>query len=127
MRPGRMLKRSAAMALVMVILGGCASATPAPLDSIAPLVGKWSGTVDQGGGLQFFYLTIHADATFVATWGISWSYGAITFENGRASFQMSPPLREGTLRYYPGEGGGKPQLFMDALFASFHAVVTKGL
>jgi hypothetical protein len=125
MPAGRMLKRSAVMGLVLMMLGGCASATPAPVDSIAPLVGKWSGTVDQGGGLQFFYLTVHADGSFVATWGLNWSWGTITLENGRASFQMTPPLREGTLRYYPDEG--KPQLFMDALFANFHAVVTKGL
>ena len=122
MKTGSRSRRSAAMALALMILAGCASATPTPINNIEPLVGKWSGTLDQGAGPQFFYLTINPDATFVATWGINWNNGTITFERGQAMYQMSPPPREGAFRYYPG---GKPSLFMDDTFASFHAVVNK--
>ena len=111
------------MALAVLCLVGCASATPTPLNSIEPLVGKWSGTLDQGGGLQLFYLTINPDATLVATWGLNWNNGSITIEKGVASYQMSPPPREGTFRYYPG---GRPSLFMDDTFFGFHAVMNKG-
>src|SRR5262249_26492593 len=48
------LRSAATMALAVLILVGCASATPTPVNSIEPLVGKWSGTLDQGGGLQLF-------------------------------------------------------------------------
>jgi hypothetical protein len=123
MRPGRMRARSAVMGLMLMVLVGCASAPPTPVNSIDPLVGKWSGTLDQGFGPQPFYLTINADSTFVATWGINWNNGTITFEKGQASYQMSPPPRQGTFRYYPSQG--KPQLFMDDLFANFHVAVTK--
>ncbi len=68
------------MALAVLILVGCASATPTPINSIEPLVGQWSGTLDQGGGLQLFYLTINPDATLVATWGLNWNNGTITIE-----------------------------------------------
>ncbi len=118
-----MLRRYVAMGLILMVLVGCASVTPTPVNNIDPLVGKWSGTLDQGLGPQPFYLTINADATLVATWGINWNNGTITFEKGQASYQMSPPPRGGTFRYYPGQG--KPTLFMDDLFANFHVVVTK--
>ena len=117
------LRSAATTALAVLILVGCASATPTPINSIEPLVGKWSGTLDQGGGLQLFYLTINPDATLVATWGLNWNNGTITIEKGVASYQMSPPPREGTFRYYPG---GRPSLFMDDTFFSFHAVMNKG-
>ena len=123
MQPGSMPRRSAAIAVALMILAGCASATPTPVNSIDPLVGKWSGTLDQGFGPQPFYLTINPDATLVVTWRISWNYGTITIEKGVASYQMSPPPREGTFRYYPING--KPTLFMTDTFFSFQAVVTK--
>jgi hypothetical protein len=122
MRPESMLRRFALMALALMIVAGCASATPTPVATIDTLVGKWSGTLEQGLGPQPFYLTITPDARLVATWGINWNNGTITFDKGVASYQMSPPPREGTFRYYPAP---KPTLFMDDTFANFHAVVTK--
>ena len=118
-----MLSRPALLTLTLIVLVGCASATPTPLSSIEPLVGTWTGPLDQGGGPVPFYLTINPDGTFVATWGVNWNNGTITVEKGAASYQMSPPPRGGTFRYYPSNG--KPELFMDDTFLSFHAVVTK--
>lgn len=108
----------------MLLLTGCASSPPTPVTSIVPLVGKWAGTVDVGKGpIQFFYLTINADQTLVAAWGTNWSWGSITVANGQATYQMRPPPLEGRMRFYPGDGA--PTLYMDDLWASFHAVVTK--
>ena len=122
MQPGSMPRRSAAIAVALMILAGCASATPTPVNTLDPLVGKWSGTLDQGAGPVPFYLTINPDATLVATWGINWNNGTITIAKGVASYQMSPPPREGTFRYYPT---GNPSLYMDDTFANFHAAMTK--
>ena len=124
MKPRRSLSRSGAVAISVMLLTGCASAPPTPISSIGPLVGKWAGTVAVGGGsLQFFYLTINADQTLVATWGVNWSWGTITVANLQATYQMTPPPLEGTVRFY--QGNGKPTLYMTDLWASFYAVVTK--
>ncbi len=126
MKPGRSLSRSVAVAVVLMLLTGCASSPPTPVTSIGPLVGKWAGTVvTERGFQQFFYLTINADQTLVATWGIYWSWGRIELANGQATYRMTPPPLEGTLRFY--QDNGKPTLYMDDLWATFHAVVTKQL
>ena len=120
------LSRFTILALSLIVLAGCASAsaTPTPVASIEPLVGKWQGTLDQGfGAIQPFYLTINPDGTLVATWGINWNNGTITVDKGVASYQMSPPPREGTFRYYAT--GGTPNLFMDDTFANFHATMSR--
>ena len=125
MHPDGTLGRYVALALALTILAGCvsASARPTPVNMLEPLVGKWSGTLDQGGGpIQPFYLTINPDATIVATWGINWNNGNITIDKGVASYQMSPPPREGTFRYYPGSN---PSLYMDDNFLNFHATMNK--
>ena len=75
------------------------------------------------GTQEFFYLTINADQTLVAEWGINWSWGRVTLANGQATYQMNPPPLEGTLRFY--QGNGKPTLYMNDLWANFYAVVTK--
>ncbi len=107
-----------------MLLTGCASSPATPVTSIEPLVGKWAGTVDHGSGsLQFFYLTVRADRTIVATWGINWSWGTITVANGQATYQMTPPPLEGTMQLY--QGNGKPTLYMKDLWLNFYAVVTK--
>ena len=122
--PRRSLSGSAAVAVLLVLFTGCASSPPTPVTSISPLVGKWAGTVTgERGGQQFFYLTINADQTLVATWGINWSWGRVTVANGQATYQMAPPPLEGTLRFY--QGNGRPTLYMDDLWANFYAVVTK--
>jgi hypothetical protein len=121
---GHPVSRFAAVGIFLLLLAGCASSPPTAVNSIEPLVGTWAGTVAPGGGsLQPFYLTVNADRTLVATWGINWSTGAITVANGQATYQMTPPPLEGTIRFYQGDG--KPTLYMNDTFASFYAVVTK--
>ena len=122
---GHLLRRRLAVAVSLVLLTGCAtaSAPPTPITSITPLVGKWSGTVDQGGRPEFFYLTINPDQTFVASWGINWCNGRITIANGMATYQMTPPPLEGTMVLY-GDGG-KPSLQMQDTWQSFRAIVTQ--
>jgi hypothetical protein len=117
MKHARSLGRS--MALAVTLLAGCASVPP--VTSIEPLVGKWAGILDRGGPLTPFYLTVNPDQTIVATWALTWANGRITIADGRATYQMTPPILEGTIRYYPGPG--KPTIVMDDLFESFHAVV----
>ncbi len=106
-----------------MLLAGCASSPARTLTGIEPLVGTWAGTVDLGGRLQLFYATINADQALVAAWGLNWSWGRIMIANGQATYQMTPPPLEGTMRLYQEDG--KPTLHMDDLFASFHAVVTR--
>jgi hypothetical protein len=116
-------RRAVLAAVALILFGGCASAPPTPVNDIEPLVGKWSGVVDVGGRLFPFYLTIYADHTIEATWGLVWNWGSIAIANKQASYQMSPPLREGTVRLYHDDG--KPTLVMNDLWLSFQAVVTK--
>jgi hypothetical protein len=120
-----LLRRRMAVAISLVLLTGCAmaSAPLTPITSITPLVGKWSGTVDQGGQREFFYLTINADQTFVASWGINWCNGRITIANGRARYQMTPPPLEGTMTLF--EGGARPSLQMQDTWEPFRANVAK--
>ncbi len=67
MTTGRSGGRSAALAVIIGLVAGCASATPTKVTSIDPLVGKWAGTVEsERGSQQFFYLTINADHTLVS-------------------------------------------------------------
>jgi hypothetical protein len=120
MRQARSLGRYALVPLALTLLAGCAS-VPA-VTSIEPLVGHWAGTLDLGGPLIPFYLTVKPDQTIVATWALNWANGRITIANGRATYQMTPPPQEGTIRFY--QGNGKPTIYMDDLFLSFHAVVT---
>jgi len=122
---GHVLRRHLAAAVSLVALAGCAtaSAPPTPITSITQLVGKWSGTVDQGGPREFFYLTINPDHTFVASWGINWCNGRITIANGTATYQMTPPPLEGTMTL--SEGGGRPSLQMRDTWQPFRANVTR--
>jgi len=123
-RSERSLSRSAVVAISLMLLTGCASSPPTPVASIGPLVGKWAGTVTaEKGSQEFFNLTINADQTLVASWGLNWTWGRITVANGQASYQMTPPPLEGTFRFYAGNG--KPTLYMNDLWANFYAVVTK--
>jgi hypothetical protein len=121
MKPARSLGRSIVVGVTLALVGGCASALPTRIRDIEPLVGDWSGTVDLGGSLLPFYLTIYPDQRLVATWGLVWNSGSISIASDQATYQMTPPLREGTLRLYVG--GGKRTLFMDDFWLSFHAVV----
>jgi hypothetical protein len=46
----------------------------------------------------------------------------VTIRNGQATFQMEPPIAEGSIRLYLD--GGKRTLIMDAVTPSFSAQVT---
>ena len=119
----RSLGRRVAVAISLLLLTGCASAPPTPISSIEPLVGKWAGNLDQGGPREFFYLTVNADQTFVASWGINWCNGRITLANGKATYQMAPPPLEGTMLLYAGDA--KPTIYMQDTWQAFRAIVTK--
>ena len=123
MRRARSLSRTVLVGVTLAFLGGCVSALPTPIGNIEALAGNWSGTVDLGGQLLPFYLTIYPDLRLVATWGLVWNSGTVTIASGQATYQMTPPLREGTLRLFLG--AGKPTLFMDDFWLSFHAVITR--
>ena len=121
----------ATVGVVVTLLAGCASTPPTPVTSIEPLVGKWAGTVTVGdaqisrsnGSREFFYLTINADRTLVATWGGNWCTGAVEVSNGKVTYKMQPHQYEGTIHYYAGPG--KPTIYMEDTFWAFYAVASK--
>jgi hypothetical protein len=116
-----------ALLLTLTILTGCASLSPpsgAPITDIDQIAGKWVGTINPGHNSfeDPFYLTIMPDGKLVAGWGINTSWGTVTIRNGQATFQMEPPIAEGSIRLYLD--GGKRTLIMDAVTPSFSAQVT---
>jgi hypothetical protein len=112
----------AVLAVVLVALAGCASATPAtPVTTIDPLVGKWKGTVTVGRAVDFIYLTIYPDRTLTAIWGSITARGTVTVSGGQASYQMAPPIQEGSIRLYSGQG--KRQLVLESMSGAFYATV----
>ena len=115
-----------ALLLTLTILTGCASLSPpsgAPITDIDQIAGKWVGTINPGYNSfeDPFYLTIMPDGKLVAGWGINTSWGTVTIRNGQATFQMEPPIAEGSIRLYLD--GGKRTLIMDAVIPSFTAQV----
>ncbi|HXJ78805.1 MAG TPA: hypothetical protein VMS64_09010 [Candidatus Methylomirabilis sp.] len=127
----RGFRRTATVGIVVMLLAGCASTPPTPVTSIEPLAGKWAGTVTVGdsqisrsnGSREFFYLTINADRTLVATWGVNWCTGTVEVSNGNVTYKMQPHQYEGTIRYYAGPG--KPTIYMEDTFWGFYAVASK--
>jgi hypothetical protein len=113
--------RRALLAVVLVAVAGCASAPPTPVTTIDPLVGKWRGTVSVGRAVDFIDLTIYPDRTLIAIWRSFTSRGTITISGGQASYQMAPPIQEGTFKLYTGQG--KPQLYMESLSSDFYATL----
>jgi hypothetical protein len=114
--------RCSMLAVLLVVLGACASAAPAtPVSTIDQLVGKWKGTVSVGPAVQPLSLTIYPDRTLIAIWGSITARGTVTISGGQASYQMSPPIQEGTIRLYTGKG--KPQLSMESMNGAFSATV----
>jgi len=116
-----------ALLLTLTILTGCASIRStggAPITDIDQIAGKWMGTINPGYNSfeDPFYLTIMPDGKLVAGWGINTSWGTVTIRNGQATFQMEPPIAEGSIRLYLD--GGKRTLIMDAVIPSFTAQVT---
>jgi hypothetical protein len=108
-------------------MAGCASlhsAAGAPITDINQIVGKWAGTITPGHDnvREPFYLTITPDGRLVAEWGVDTSWGTVTLRNGQATFEMKPPIAQGSIRLYVD--GGERTLVMDAVLPSFLAQVT---
>jgi hypothetical protein len=109
-------------AVVLVTLAGCASATPpTSVTTIDPLVGKWKGTVTVGRAVDVIYLTIHPDRTLIAIWGSITARGTVTVSGGQATYQMAPPIQEGSFKLYTDKG--KRQLYMESMSGAFYATV----
>ncbi len=109
------------LAVLMLLVQACASTPPTPVTGIEPLVGKWTGTVNIGPSVTTIWLTINPDRTLIATWGSITAQGTVTVSGGRATYQMAPPVQEGTMTLY--EGKGKPQLCLENLMGGFNAMV----
>jgi uncharacterized protein YndB with AHSA1/START domain len=113
--------------VTLTILAGCASlpsASGVPVTAIDQIAGKWVGTINPGHNsfVDPFYLTITPDGKLVAGWGVDTSWGTVTLRNGQATFEMQPPIAEGTIRLY--DDGGRRTLIMDGISPSFTAQVT---
>ena len=110
----------------LVIFAGCASLKAArgvPITDINLIAGKWAGTMTPGpGGQQAIYLTITPDGKLTAIWGLNTAWGTVTVQNGQASYNMEPPVYEGTITLYVE--GDRRTLVMDDTWASFNAQVT---
>ena len=126
----RTTTRGSAFALlgaILAIMTACASlhsAAGAPITNIDQIVGKWGGTITPGHDSvrEPFYLTITPDGRLVAEWGVDTSWGTVTLRNGQASFEMKPPIAQGSIRLYVDSG--KRTLVMAAVLPSFLAEVT---
>jgi len=108
-------------------MASCASLPSAagePITDINQIVGKWAGTITPGHNSvqEPFYLTIMPDGRLVAGWGVDTAWGSVTLRNGQATFEMKPPISQGSIRLYVD--GGKRTLVMDAVLPSFLAQVT---
>jgi hypothetical protein len=131
-RGGRMRTKgcrstSALLAAILATMTGCASLRSVagePIASIDQIAGKWAGTITPGHNSvqEPFYLTIMPDGRLVAGWGIDTSWGTVTLRNGQATFEMRPPIAEGSIRLYVD--GGKRTLVMEGVLPSFLAQVT---
>src|SRR5262245_5905904 len=117
--------RGAAMVAALVMLAGCAalpSANGVPISDIDLIAGRWAGTITPGSEDDRFYLTISPDHKLVASWGVNTAWGTVTLDSGRATFEMKPPILEGSIRLYTD--GGSRTLVLDDLWATFRAQVT---
>ena len=111
------------LAVLLLVVQACASATPAtPVTNIDQLVGKWRGTVTIGPRVDVLYLTIYPDRTLIAIWGSITARGTVAVAGGQATYQMGPPIQEGTLKLYVDQG--KRQLYMESMDGAFYATVT---
>jgi hypothetical protein len=111
------------LAVLLLVVQACASATPAtPVTSVDQLVGKWKGSVTIGPRVDFLYLTIYPDRTLIAVWGSTTARGTVSVAGGQASYQMAPPIQEGSLRLYVDQG--KRQIYMESMDSSFYATVS---
>ena len=112
------------LAVLLLVVQACASAKPAtPVTSIDQLVGKWKGSATIGPRVDFLYLTISADRTLIAIWGSTTARGTVAVVGGQATYQMAPPIQEGSLKLYVDQGG-KRQIYMESMDSSFYATVS---
>ena len=116
------------IALVTVLLAGCASSPsspPTPVTSMSQIEGKWRGTITLGfaGPEQLYEITIQPDGSFVAQWGMNWQWGKLTLSGGVATFEITAPgSSTGTAQYYAGPG--KRTLTLNSTFGNWSAQVT---
>src|SRR5438477_3436496 len=114
------------LAAAVVFVAGCATmqAEPsAPIDGMSALAGTWTGTVTPGhwGVADPFNLTITPDGHLTATWDSNTAWGTVTVQNGRARFEMSPTVHEGTIRLY--QRGSTRELVLEDELQSLNARV----
>jgi hypothetical protein len=109
----------------LAILAGCAALKPlggTPITDISLIAGDWAGTITPP--FEPFYLKITPDRKLVAAWGSNYAWGTVTIRNGQATYEMQPPLSEGTIRLYLD--GDHRSLVLDDGWASFNAQVRPG-
>jgi hypothetical protein len=113
------------LAAAVVFSAGCASmqAGSAPIDGMSALAGTWTGTVTPGhwGLADQFNLTITPDGHLTATWDSNTAWGTVTVQDGRARFEMSPTVHEGTIRLY--QRGSTRELVLEDELQSLSARV----
>jgi hypothetical protein len=116
---------SVLLAAAVVFSAGCASmrAGSAPIDGVSALAGTWTGTVTPGhwGLADQFNLTITPDGHLTATWDSNTAWGTVTVQDGRARFEMSPTVHEGTIRLY--QRGSTRELVLEDELQSLSARV----
>ena len=117
---------SVLLAATIVFSAGCASmqaGRSAPIDGMSALAGTWTGTVTPGhwGVADQFNLTITPAGQLTATWDSNTAWGTVTVQDGRARFEMSPTVHEGTIRLY--QGGRTRELVLQDELQSLNARV----
>jgi hypothetical protein len=120
------MKRLGGLFVAVALVAGCASVQRpegAPIADPGVIAGDWVGTMTPGreGVQDHFYLTITRAGTLTAAWGANTAWGTVSVANGRAIFQMHPPLYEGTVTLY--ESGGDRTLVLDDDWNAFNARV----
>jgi hypothetical protein len=107
MRETRSVNVAVCIAVVAIVLAGCASFGPTstPITSISQIEGTWRGTITMGfnGPQELYQIEIHPDGTYVAQWAGNWQWGKVTLGGGSASFEVTAPgASSGTVRYFAG-------------------------
>jgi hypothetical protein len=123
MKTGHAFAWTARTALLLLLLGGCAStpsAPPKPIASISQIEGKWRGTISMFSGPEaFYFLTVHPDGKLVGQYGMNWQWGQVTLQGGAATFEMQG-IASGTMTYYE-----QPRtLVLNAQFGNWSAQLT---
>ena len=115
----------ALLVATLAILAGCGALKPAgatPITDISLIAGDWAGTITPP--YEPFYLKITPDRKLVAAWGPNYAWGTVTLRDGQATYEMQPPVLEGTIRLYLD--GDRRALALDDRWASFNAQVRPG-